>query len=66
MTQLWDGRRTSVDLLIDVASKASLRFALIAAGERGYLKLRALRDRLRSGSHAPPAKAGGLAAVREA
>jgi CelD/BcsL family acetyltransferase involved in cellulose biosynthesis len=50
MTQLWDGRRTTVDLLIDVTAKASLRFALIAAGERGYLKLRALRDRLRAGS----------------
>lgn len=64
MTQLWDGRRTSVDLLIDVAAKASLRFKLIAMGERGYLKLRALRDRLRAGSHPPQAKPGGLAAVR--
>jgi hypothetical protein len=47
MTQLWEGRRTTVHLLIDVAARRSLRFALVAAAERGYLTLRALRDRLR-------------------
>jgi CelD/BcsL family acetyltransferase involved in cellulose biosynthesis len=57
MTQLWDGRRTSVDLLIDVAAKSSLRFALIAAAQRGYLKLRAVRDRLRTGAQTPHPKA---------
>jgi hypothetical protein len=57
MTQLWDGRRTSVDLLIDVGQKSSLRFGLIAAAQRGYLRLRALRDRLRAGAQTPQPKA---------
>jgi hypothetical protein len=62
MTQLWDGRRATVDLLINVAAKNSLRFAVVAAAQRGYLKLRSLRDRLRTGAQAPPSKPA--AAVR--
>jgi CelD/BcsL family acetyltransferase involved in cellulose biosynthesis len=48
MAQLWTGRRATVDMLIDVGSEKSARFALAAAGERLYAVLRRQRDRLRS------------------
>lgn len=64
MNQLWDGRRATVDLLADVGAKASLGFAAMAVGERGYAQLRVLRNRLR-GMHWPTLpKRRGLAATR--
>lgn len=58
MAQLWTGRRMTVDLLADVTSERSLSFALAALGERVYVSLRALRDRLRTARrpHLPPRK----------
>jgi len=64
MTQLWDGRRTTVDLLVDVGARISFNFTMAALGERGYLQLRALRDKLRSVSLMPQAKRKGAAAAR--
>jgi len=48
MTQLWDGRRATVDLLVDVGARNSLNFTVAAIGERGYTRLRSLRDKLRA------------------
>ena len=48
MTQLWEGRRSTIDLLVDVGPKESLDFILAAIGERGYAQLRVLRNRIRS------------------
>jgi CelD/BcsL family acetyltransferase involved in cellulose biosynthesis len=63
MAQLWSGRRATVDLLVDVGARRSLNFALAAAGERGYAKLKDWRDRLRAISWLKPKKTG-LAASR--
>ena len=63
MAQLWSGRRTTVDLLIDVGARRSLNFALAALAERGYAQLRDLRDRLRAINWLR-AKKPGLAASR--
>jgi len=49
MAQLWAGRRTMVDLLVDVGGK-SPGFALETARQRGYHLLRDLRNRLRAWS----------------
>lgn len=54
MTQLWDGRRTTVDLLVDVGAGKSLNFTVAAIGERGYTRLRSLRDKLRAVSFLRP------------
>jgi CelD/BcsL family acetyltransferase involved in cellulose biosynthesis len=48
MAQLWDGRRTTIDLLVDVGAKESLNFVMAAIGERGYAQLKGLRNRLRA------------------
>lgn len=48
MAQLWDGRRTTIDLLVDVGAGKSLGFILAATGERAYARLRGLRNRLHS------------------
>jgi CelD/BcsL family acetyltransferase involved in cellulose biosynthesis len=63
MAQLWSGRRTTVDLLIDVGARRSLNFALAALAERGYAQLRELRNRLRATTWLRPKKPG-LAAPR--
>jgi CelD/BcsL family acetyltransferase involved in cellulose biosynthesis len=47
MGQLWSGRRSMVDLLIDVGPRRSLGFRLEAARELGIERLRNLRNRLR-------------------
>ncbi len=47
MDQLWTGRHTMVDLLVDVGAGRSLGFAFEAMRERGYAQLRDLRKRLR-------------------
>ena len=50
MNQIWDGRRTTIDLLANVGTKESLNFIMAALGERGYAQLRGLRNRLRAAS----------------
>jgi hypothetical protein len=53
MAQLWTGRKPMVDLVVDVGSRRSLVFAMEAARQLGYEKLRTLRDRLRAMSLLP-------------
>jgi CelD/BcsL family acetyltransferase involved in cellulose biosynthesis len=55
MNQIWDGRRTSVDMLADVGARKSLGFRAVVASERGYAQLRGLRNRLRDMSWSPQA-----------
>jgi CelD/BcsL family acetyltransferase involved in cellulose biosynthesis len=47
MNQIWDGRRTTVDMLADLGPKKSLEFHAMVARERSYAQLRAWRNRLR-------------------
>jgi Acetyltransferase (GNAT) domain len=63
MAQLWTGRRTMVDLLVDVGERPSLGFMLEAARQRGYYRLREWRRRLRAWSFAPPPKKVSVAAA---
>lgn len=53
MAQLWTGRKTMVDMVVDVSTRHSLVFAMEAARQSGYEKLRTLRDRLRAMSLLP-------------
>jgi CelD/BcsL family acetyltransferase involved in cellulose biosynthesis len=64
MSQLWDGRRTTVDLLVDVGPKDSLNFILAALGERGYAQLRGLRNRIRAAAWSHYPKHKGASASR--
>jgi CelD/BcsL family acetyltransferase involved in cellulose biosynthesis len=64
MNQIWDGRRTTVDLLTDVRAKKSLGFRAVMASERGYAQLRDLRNRLREMSWAPYAWRKGATVSR--
>ena len=48
MSQLWSGRRTMVDLVIDVGPRRSLGFVVEVARQLGFERLRALRNWLRS------------------
>jgi hypothetical protein len=61
MGQLWSGRRSMVDLLIDVGPTRSVAFRLEAARELGYERLRDLRNRLRGWRW--PAKSKKVAAA---
>lgn len=47
MAQLWAGRRPTVDLLVDLSPRKSLGFDMAVLGDRGYRRLKELRDRLR-------------------
>ena len=60
MAQLWAGRRTMVDMLVDVGPTISLAYRMEAARQLGYQRLRALRDWLRNrpGAAAAPKKLG--------
>lgn len=53
MAQLWTGRKTMVDMVVDVGSSRSLVFALEAGRQYGYERLRDLRDWLRAASVLP-------------
>ncbi len=64
MAQLWAGRRTMVDLLVDVGAGKSLSFTLEAGRQRGYRRLRELRNWLRERSWAPQPKKLSLAATQ--
>ena len=48
MEHLWTGRRTTVDILVDVSARKSLPFILAAFGEHIYALARDLRDRART------------------
>jgi hypothetical protein len=54
MAQLWAGRRTMVDMLIDVGPGRSLDYRMEAGRQLGYQGLRDLRDRLRNRHAARP------------
>ncbi len=47
MAQLWTDRKTMTDMVVDVGPDRSLVFAMEAARQLGYEKLRTLRNRLR-------------------
>ena len=64
MSQLWDGRRATVDLLADVGERKSLGFTAVVLGERGHARLREWRNRLRAMSWPTMPKRRGLAASR--
>ena len=61
MAQLWAGRRTMVDMLVDVGAKKSLGYRMEAGRQLTYQGLRNLRDRLRSRPRAPAPKKLGMA-----
>lgn len=63
MEQLWTGRRTTVDMLVDVGAEKSLGFTLALLGERGYAWAREQRNRLRGMSLLLP-KRKSLAVTR--
>jgi CelD/BcsL family acetyltransferase involved in cellulose biosynthesis len=48
MAHLWAGRRTMVDMLIDIGPGRSLRYRMEAGWQLGYQGLRDLRQRLRN------------------
>ncbi|MCC7346363.1 MAG: GNAT family N-acetyltransferase [Variibacter sp.] len=48
MEQLWNGRRNTVDMLVDVGARKSLTFRTAALGAQGYAALKDLRNRLRA------------------
>ena len=53
MGHLWTGRKAMVDMVVDVGASRSLVFAMEAARQFGYEKLRNLRDWLRATSVIP-------------
>ena len=63
MAQLWTGRRMTVDLLVDVGEHRA-SFALAAFGERAFVFVRALRDRLRAAHWLPAPRRKNLAVTR--
>jgi CelD/BcsL family acetyltransferase involved in cellulose biosynthesis len=60
MAQLWAGRRTMVDMLVDVGPGRSLGYRMEAGRQLGYQRLRSLRDRLRSRPWAAAPKKLGM------
>jgi CelD/BcsL family acetyltransferase involved in cellulose biosynthesis len=62
MAQLWAGRRTMVDMLVDLGPGKSLAYRLEAGRQLGYRHLRDWRDRLRQRPSAPAPKKLSLAA----
>jgi CelD/BcsL family acetyltransferase involved in cellulose biosynthesis len=62
MAQLWTGRRTMVDALLDVRSRNSLAFAVESMRRQGFEQLRAVRNRVRQAVRKP----GRAAAARKA
>jgi CelD/BcsL family acetyltransferase involved in cellulose biosynthesis len=61
MENLWTGRRTTVDLLVDVGAEKSIGFAAIALAERGYAWARGMRNRLRLWNTQPRTKTAATA-----
>jgi len=62
MAQLWAGRRTMVDMLVDVGPEKSLAYRLETGRQLGYRYLRNWRDRLRHRPSHPTPKKLSLAA----
>jgi CelD/BcsL family acetyltransferase involved in cellulose biosynthesis len=60
MEQLWEGRRSSVDLLVHVGQQRSLGFDILAGRERAYKTFKKARDKVRLVSAG--ARVPGLAA----
>jgi hypothetical protein len=48
MGQLWAGRRAMTGMLLETGPRPSLAFMAEALRRSGYVKLKALRDRLRA------------------
>lgn len=63
MEQLWSGRRTTVDMLIDVGARKSAAFMIAAAGEHAYAWAREKRNQSR-GLSWPLPKRKDLAVTR--
>jgi CelD/BcsL family acetyltransferase involved in cellulose biosynthesis len=61
MAQLWAGRRTVVDLLVDLGPGKSLAYRLEAGRQLGYQRLRNWRDRFRHRPSGPAPKKLSLA-----
>jgi CelD/BcsL family acetyltransferase involved in cellulose biosynthesis len=62
MAGLWEGRRTTLDLLVDVGPEKSFNFTVAALAERGFAQLRALRNRVQSAARlSKPAPRGAHA-----
>jgi hypothetical protein len=61
MAQLWAGRRTTVDMLLDIGRGKSLGYRMEAGRELGYRRLRSLRNWFRSRPAAPSARKLGTA-----
>jgi hypothetical protein len=61
MAQLWAGRRTMVDILVDIGPGKSLGFRLESGRQLAYQRLRSLRDWLRTLPFAPAPKKLGVA-----
>jgi len=53
MSQLWSGRRKTVDLLVDVGPRRSMNFLTVMLWEQVHRRLRALRNELRSAAWLP-------------
>jgi len=64
MTQLWEGRRATVDLLADVRGANSLDFTMAILAERGRAQLRSWRDKLRAASFLPAPRRKDFATAR--
>jgi CelD/BcsL family acetyltransferase involved in cellulose biosynthesis len=62
MAQLWAGRRTMVDMLVEVGPEKSLAYRLEAGRQLGYRYLRHWRDRLRYAPSHPASKKLSLSA----
>jgi hypothetical protein len=60
MGQLWAGRRSMVDMLVQIGQRKSLAYRLEAGRQLGYQRLRSLRERFRNRASAPavPKKLG--------
>jgi len=63
MAQLWAGRRTMVDMLVQVGTGKSLAYRMEAGRQLGYQRLRSLRDRFRNPTSASIPKKLGMASL---
>ena len=63
MAQLWAGRRTMVDMLVQVGTGKSLAYRMEAGRQLGYQRLRSLRDRFRNRTSASIPKKLGMASL---
>lgn len=64
MSQMWSGRRSTIDLLADLRPRHSLGFAITAMSESGYLQAKELRKRLAAQAAAIFTRKGKLAVSR--